>query len=100
MTDDENLRARQEILAAYVTVLEDAPKLFAVCAATRGGGDEPRAAVAHAFGISDIAAHAVLDLQVRRFTPEQLARVRAELADAERRLAAVDRAGRADEPGP
>ncbi|QNA91363.1 MULTISPECIES: hypothetical protein [unclassified Microbacterium] len=49
-----------------------------------------RAAVGLAFGVSEIAADAILSLQVRRFTPRVLAQFTDESADYERRLLDID----------
>ena len=87
MTEDRaNLQIRREILAAYVKVLETPEELLRVCGDAPGDTAAAVAAVAEAFEVSDIAAQAILDLQVRRFTPESFVQIRAELADVERRL--------------
>ena len=62
-----------------------------MCAAVSGDADEARSAVAAAFGVSDVAADAILALQVRRFTPRSIEQMRNELADYDRRLVALDR---------
>lgn len=85
--DRGNLQALREILSAYVRVLERPEELLRVCAESPGDTAAAVAAVAEAFEVSDIAAQAILDLQVRRFTPESFVQIRAELADVERRLA-------------
>ncbi|WP_431075006.1 hypothetical protein [Microbacterium phyllosphaerae] len=88
MTEDrENLLARREIVAAYVKVLERPEELLRVCRDAPGDTAAAVSAVAEEFEVSDIAAQAILDLQVRRFTPESFVQIRAELADVERRLA-------------
>jgi len=88
MTEDrENLLARREIVAAYVKVLERPEELLRVCRDAPGDTAAAVSAVAEAFEVSDIAAQAILDMQVRRFTPESFVQIRAELADIERRLA-------------
>ncbi|MBN9213327.1 MAG: hypothetical protein ABS62_10305 [Microbacterium sp. SCN 70-200] len=86
--DDElrNAQARREILAAYVTALDDPARLLRVCAEVGGDNDDARRAVAAAFGVSVHAADAILALQVRRFTPREIDRVRGELAEVDRRL--------------
>lgn len=87
MTEDRrNLLERREILLAYVTVLEQTDRLFEICASTAGDIDDLRSAVADAFGLSTIAAEAVVHLQVRRFTPRVREQLREELADLDRRL--------------
>ena len=85
--DQENRLARREIMLAYVKVLERPGDLLRVCAGVSGDGDEVRAAVEKVFDLSPFAADAVLQLQVRRFTPAQLHLIRAELAEVERAIA-------------
>ncbi|MCM6762672.1 hypothetical protein NB037_09620 [Rathayibacter sp. ZW T2_19] len=93
MDDDErqNLVARAEIVSAYIRALADPEKLVRVCANASGDRDDERAAVAAEFGVGDMVATAILDLQVRRFTPRSIEQMRNELADIERRLAELDR---------
>lgn len=82
---DRNLLTRRDILAAYVTVLERPVELLQVCA--RSTEDTVAHEIAQAFGIrSEVAADAVRDLQVRRFTPDALVTIRQELADTELRV--------------
>lgn len=88
MTEDHhNLSVLRDILAAYVRVLERPEELLRVCADAPGDVASAVAAVAQAFDVSDIAAQAILDMQVRRFTPQSSAQIRAELAEVDRRLA-------------
>lgn len=84
--DRQQLLARQEILSAYVTALDRVEDLLRVCARVRGDGDDASSAVAEAFGVSRVAADAILTLQVRRFTPTAIERIRVELADVGRQL--------------
>jgi len=81
------LRKRREIIAAYVVALQRPEQLLRVCADAPGDEASAVAAVAQAFEVSDIAAQAILDLQVRRFTPESFVQIRAELAEIDRRIA-------------
>ena len=92
-TDEErrNLMTRTEMVSAYITAVEDPEKLLRVCATVSGDRDDERAAVAAAFEVSDMVADAILDLQVRRFTPRSIEQMRNELADYDRRLAELDR---------
>lgn len=83
----DSLRMRREILIAYVTVLDRANELLHMCAAATGGADQLRLAVEEAFGLSPVAADAVLALQVRRFTPSALEQIRQELVDVDRQVA-------------
>ncbi|QHC65074.1 hypothetical protein GSU69_19670 (plasmid) [Rathayibacter festucae] len=91
--DDErqNLVTRTEIVNAYIRAVEDPEKLFRVCVNVLGDRDDETAAVAAAFEVSDSVANAILDLQVRRFTPRSIEQMRNELADYARRLAELDR---------
>lgn len=70
-----------EILTAYITVLERPAELFQVCAAVSGDITEVRSAVIEAFDVSEVAADAILSMQVKRFTPTSIERIRGELAD-------------------
>lgn len=93
MDDDErqSLVGRVEILGACIGVLSDPERLMRVCADVSGGRDDERAAVAAEFGVGGVVADAILDLQVRRFTPRSIELMRNQLADDERRLAELDR---------
>ncbi len=88
--DRRNLVARIEIVSAYIKALEDPEKLLRVCANVSGDADEAREAVAAEFEVSDIAADAILALQVRRFTPMGIEQMRSELADFNLRLVDLD----------
>lgn len=85
--DRGNLLKRREIIAAYVVALERPEELLRICAHTPGDTASAVVAVAEAFDVSDDAAQAILDMQVRRFTPQSLAQIRAELAEVDRRIA-------------
>lgn len=89
--DRDNLLTRREILRGYVTVLERPGELLHVCGSVDGDAAAARTAIAEAFGVGDIAAEAILHLQVRRFTPAALHEIRAELEDLDD-LLHVDRA--------
>ncbi|PPG55705.1 hypothetical protein [Rathayibacter sp. AY1C5] len=94
MDDDherQNLETLTEIVSAYIRAVENPEKLFRVCANVSGGRDDERAAVAAEFEVRDVVADAILDLQVRRFTPRSIEQMRNELADYDRRLAELDR---------
>lgn len=81
MADDrENQPARREILVAYLEVLDRPAELVEVCSAVDGDAQKLRHAVQEAFGLSPIAADAVLALQVRRFTPNERQKIKDELA--------------------
>ncbi|PPG06398.1 MULTISPECIES: DNA gyrase subunit A [unclassified Rathayibacter] len=94
MDDDherQNLETRTEIVNAFIRAVENPEKLFRVCANVSGGRDDERAAVAAEFEVSDVVADAILDLQVRRFTPRSIEQMRNELADYDRRLSELER---------
>jgi len=91
--DDErqNLVMSTRILTACLRAVEDSETLFRVCANVSGGRDDERAAVAAAFEVGDVVADAILDLQVRRFTPRSIEQMRNELTRCAGRLAELDR---------
>lgn len=94
MDDDEerqNLVTSTEIVNAFIRAVENPEKLLRVCANVAGDRDDERAAVAAAFEVSDVVADAILDLQVRRFTPRSIEQMRNELDRYARRLAELDR---------
>ena len=90
VVDERSLSGRHQILSAYVAVLQEPDRLLAVCASVEGDDDELRAAVAEIFTLSEIEADAVLRLQVSRFSPAQLRRVRQELTEVEQRLSELN----------
>ncbi|MCJ1688549.1 hypothetical protein [Rathayibacter sp. VKM Ac-2927] len=90
-TERQSLVTSIEILNAYIRAIENPEKLFRVCANVSGGRDDERAAVAAAFEVNDVVANAILDIQVRRFTPRSIEQMRNELARYARRLAELDR---------
>lgn len=89
--DRRNLLARIEIVSGYLKALEDTEKLLRVCANVSGDAGDARAAVAAEFEVSDVAAEAILALQVRRFTPSSIEQMRSELAEFRLRLVDLDR---------
>lgn len=94
MDDDEErqmLVTRTEIVSAYIRAIENPEKLLRVCGNVSGGRDDESAAIAAEFEVSDVVANAILDLQVRRFTPRSIEQMRNELAHYDRRLADLDR---------
>lgn len=82
----DNLLQLIKILRAYITAVENPEELLRVCAQVEGGIEDARSAVARAFDVSDVAADAILSMQVRRFTPHAIQQLRDQLADDERRL--------------
>lgn len=80
MTDDrEGDLARRDILAAYIAVMDRPGELLAVCANASGDATEIRRAIEAEFGITALAADAVLSMQVRRFAPVERKRIQDEL---------------------
>ncbi|MDZ8171973.1 hypothetical protein [Microbacterium xanthum] len=79
--DRQNALARREIIAAHLKVLDRLEELVEICSTVAGDTSELRSAVQFAFGISPIAADAVLTMQVKRFTPSQRHMIQKELAD-------------------
>ncbi len=73
-------------------MLDRADELLRVCAAATGEASEARLAVEEAFGLSPVAADAVLALQVRRFTPTALVQIRQELVEVNRQLVEAESA--------
>lgn len=82
----QNARARGELLDAIIVAMENADRVFEICANTTRDDDDLRSEIARALALTDIQAAAILDLQVRRFTPRSLATVKAERAENERRI--------------
>ncbi len=86
MTDDrQNLLARREFIAAYVKVLDRLSELIELCSVDRDTA-ELRRALQDTFAITEVAADAILMLQVRRFTPSEKQKIRDELADIDAHL--------------
>jgi DNA gyrase/topoisomerase IV subunit A len=90
--DRENELARREILVAYLEVLDRVGELVDICLAVEGDAQQLRRAVQEAFGVSQIAADAVLALQVRRFTPDERQKIKDELVGLDLWLARNSRA--------
>lgn len=85
--DRENLTQRTQIMDALLVAAENPVKLLEVCAAVSGDHTSAVEAVADAFEFTDLQATVVLDMQIRRFTPEKVQQLRTELSDARERLA-------------
>jgi len=90
MDEMSNLLVRRDIVRAYLLALDHTPELLAVCAAS-SGEEDARRRLRELFGISDVQANAILRLQVLRFMPDQIERVRSELDDITARLERLDR---------
>jgi DNA gyrase/topoisomerase IV subunit A len=84
--DRQNLLASREIVVAYIEVLDRLAEFVDLCSTVAGDTHELRTAVEEAFGLSPMAADAVLSMQVRRFTPNERETLRSEFADLEQRL--------------
>lgn len=82
--------ARREIVAAYVAVLARVDEFVRICSTVEGGRDEVRAAVQDAFGLTEVAAEAVLTMQMHRLSPSERQQTRDELATLD---AHVERVG-------
>lgn len=79
MDERDNARQRKEIVVALLYAAEHAPELLRVCDSVDGDFSETRTAIAEAFAINEVQADAILNMQVRRFTPHALEQLRAEL---------------------
>ena len=84
--DVQNLRVRVEIVAAYLLAVEDRARLLEICSSVTGDIAMATRALSEAYGISDYASTAILDMQIRRFTPENVAVIRDEHAELLQRL--------------
>ena len=69
---------------------EQASRVLEVCASVEGDDAALNRALCEEFDINPIDAEVVLSLQVRRFTPASIARMRSELAEMERRIPDLD----------
>ncbi|MEH3088494.1 MAG: hypothetical protein PGN24_02465 [Microbacterium arborescens] len=88
MTENrENVLARREIVAAYVAVSSRLDEFVRVCSTVQGGREELRGAVQEAFGLTEIAADAVLAMQLHRLSPSERWRAEDELAALDAQLA-------------
>jgi DNA gyrase subunit A len=81
----ERMRERLAILHAMSSVIERREEFMDVVGAAAGGEPALHAVMAH-FELNEIQAHAVLDLQVRRFTDHERQRIAEQLDDLRRRL--------------
>lgn len=89
MTEKQNLQGRRWLLGITLMAAEQASRVLEVCASVEGDDAALNRALCEEFDISSIDAEVVLSLQVRRFTPASIARMRSELAEMERRIALV-----------
>lgn len=81
-----NLVQRREILAGYLMVLNDLPRLVSTCESVSGDVDELRMALADAFGLTPLVAETVARLQVSQFTPGRRQAINEELAELNERI--------------
>jgi len=86
MDGRENLLERRRIVSLMLLAAEQAPRLVEVCASVSGDESSARRVLAEAFGVSEMDAQFILDMQVRRFTPPAIERTRSELADIDSQL--------------
>lgn len=87
MDELKNLRARHHIISALIFAVENIDRVVEVCAMTSAVGDEVTRVLADAFGFTTTQAQSVLAMQVCRFTPHEVAKLRGELAEIEERIA-------------
>jgi DNA gyrase/topoisomerase IV subunit A len=94
MLNDElrNLRLRREFVSAYVVAVERRDELLRICANAPGGIDDVVRAVSRAFDVTEPAAQGILDLQIRRFTPQGAAMMQEELASIDLRIRSLSAA--------
>lgn len=86
----QNLVDRVEIVSAVMKAVENREQLFRVCADVSGEIDEAITALAQAFDVGRVPARAILELQVRRFTPASVDQIRDELAELQRHIRQLD----------
>jgi DNA gyrase subunit A len=79
---------RVAILEAFEVVLRD-PHALLDCLLESTDADGACAAIVARFGVSDVAARVVMDMQIRRFTELDRQRITDELAQRRAELAAL-----------
>lgn len=87
MDDRENALARRHIIVAMLHAAEHQAELLHACATVDGNFASASAAIRKAFDVDAVQADAILSMQVRRFTPEAIQQLRAELSDVDAVLA-------------
>lgn len=78
---DSSLLMRRDILTGYVTAVERSSELLQICA--RSTDETVAHEIARAFTVRPEVADAILAMQVKRFTPDALQKLRGELAEVE-----------------
>ncbi|MVQ42227.1 hypothetical protein GON06_08630 [Microbacterium sp. MAH-37] len=87
MSDLQVLRARHDVIAALLVAAENAEHVMRICSsAAPDAADE----LVRTFGVSDLQAQAILEMQLRRFAPEAAAAMRAELVEVSRRISEIE----------
>lgn len=74
-------------MKALLAAVENPAKLLEVCAAITGDRTSAVEHIADAFQFTELQASAVLDMQIRRFTPQQTQLLRNELSECAEHLA-------------
>jgi DNA gyrase subunit A len=82
---DWHARSRHEILAAVLAAGQHRAEVLNIVAAS-ATADAARLALSDVLGVSEVAATAVLDMQVRRFAVQELDRVFEEFEEIDREL--------------
>lgn len=83
MDDRENALARRRIIVAMLHAAEHQDELLRACATVEGDAASANAAIRRAFDVDIVQADAVLSMQMRRFTPNAIKQMRAELSDVD-----------------
>lgn len=81
MPEDDQLAARRRIIAALLFAAERPTEVLRIVTAAHGELDAAAAALRDAFAWTEEQSHAVLNMQVRRFTPLTVHRLRNELQE-------------------
>ena|GEM_PF-3407920 len=87
--DSQNLMGRRWLLGVTLMAAEQATTILDVCATTPGDDAELNRALREALEVSSIDAEVILSLQMRRFSPSSIARIRAELHEVESLLDSI-----------
>ncbi|MGF2948990.1 hypothetical protein [Microbacterium alcoholitolerans] len=90
MDETQNLLGKRWIVGVTLLAAEQAQRVLEICATTSGGEKDLNRALREAFDIGELDAEVILSMQVRRFTPASVQRLRAELDEIERQLAIAE----------